>query len=189
MIINQTPVQSCIFLRTAEKKKKSGKLCLFVRWWDTSDTSETSVYVIVSLIIQASINLSWQLHSNFQQETPRCATLCIRLGEMDANNAKCMSWNVTFHLEFPARLFCSVAQPGSMLLHMLSTSAEAAHPMLPLPVKIKKKEAKKGESPFLHLLVLNDVITFSRSKTMLVESARACDMQQILLHWALLHIL
>lgn len=70
MIINQTPVQSCIFLRTAEEK--SGKLRMFVRRWDTSDTS---VYVTVSLIIQASINLSCQLHSNVQQDSEMCHAL------------------------------------------------------------------------------------------------------------------
>lgn len=49
----------------------------------------------------------------------------------------------------------------------------------------RSKEGNEGGSPFLHLLVLNDVLTLSRSQTNLVVSARACDMQQITIHWAI----
>lgn len=101
------------------------------------------VCITISLIIQVSINLNWQLHPDFQQGSEMCHALCQawRDGwkQCKVHVLKC---------NFSLRVLWStiVSQPGSvLLLHMLSTSAEAAH-LLPAN-KNQKQGGKRGWKP------------------------------------------
>lgn len=116
---------------------------------------------------------------------------CIRFGEIAVNNAACMSWNLTFYLVFSCKwLLWPLAQSSSDCATVDGENLHRGCPSNAFPANKKKSKGEnEGGSSFLHFLVLNDVIILSRSQTTLVESARACDTQQITFHWAIFHFL